>query len=190
MLDAIVSRDWEDRYYSFDARWGAGEEVGSMRDGCGNDWFIHFALSGVAIKGLEHETPIARSDGFAAEVQRRVPRAFSSFLAEPAFTMDQLSFCYWRGRDDVRWQKVVHSDPALAASGDGSLELLAPLCEPSSAYAGFANEYYELELPPAAIDAIYGHVLLSAELVWALVPGMTVAELREDAVGIGYPVGS
>jgi hypothetical protein len=36
MLDAILSPDWEYRYYSFNAAWGAGEEMGSMRDGCGD----------------------------------------------------------------------------------------------------------------------------------------------------------
>jgi hypothetical protein len=31
MLDAILSPEWEGRYYSFNIRWSAGEQMGSMR---------------------------------------------------------------------------------------------------------------------------------------------------------------
>lgn len=32
MLDAILSPDWESRYYSFNAGWADGEEMASMRN--------------------------------------------------------------------------------------------------------------------------------------------------------------
>ncbi|MER5927774.1 hypothetical protein [Streptomyces mirabilis] len=38
VLDAIMSPDWESRFYSFDSRWSPTEEMASMRDGCGNDY--------------------------------------------------------------------------------------------------------------------------------------------------------
>ena len=43
MLDAILCPEWDLRYYSFNARWADGEQMGSMRDGCGDDLFVHFA---------------------------------------------------------------------------------------------------------------------------------------------------
>src|SRR5689334_5634570 len=42
MLDAILSPEWEFRYYSFDSKWSPGEQMGSMRDGGGDDFFAHF----------------------------------------------------------------------------------------------------------------------------------------------------
>src|SRR5690349_3975316 len=39
MLDAILSPEWEYRYYSFNSKWARGEQMGSMRDGCGDDFF-------------------------------------------------------------------------------------------------------------------------------------------------------
>ena len=125
MLDAVVCPDWESRYYSFKARWSENESVGSMRNGCGDDWFIQFSPVGVAIKGLAHETLIAADDAFAREVQMQVPQTFSSFLNEPAFGMDCLSYCYWRRSEDQNWHKVIHPDQALSQSDDGSTEYLA-----------------------------------------------------------------
>lgn len=71
--------------------------MGSMRNGSGDDWFIHFGPFGAAIKGLAHETPIAGDKVFVSEIQRQVPQAFSSFLAEPAFGMDWASYCSGEG---------------------------------------------------------------------------------------------
>lgn len=55
MLDAILSPDWEFRYYSFNAAWGAGEMLASMRNGSGDYWFALFCREGVALHGLAHE---------------------------------------------------------------------------------------------------------------------------------------
>ncbi|WP_328392400.1 hypothetical protein OHS70_00395 [Streptomyces sp. NBC_00390] len=38
MLDAILSPDWEGRYYSFNAGWAAGVELASMRNGSGDEY--------------------------------------------------------------------------------------------------------------------------------------------------------
>jgi hypothetical protein len=52
MLDAIVSREWEYRYYSFNSRWSAGEQLASMRDGSGDGWFCAFGAPGSFFKGV------------------------------------------------------------------------------------------------------------------------------------------
>ncbi len=38
ILDAIMSPDWEFRYYSFNSKWSEGEMMASMRDGSGDDY--------------------------------------------------------------------------------------------------------------------------------------------------------
>ncbi|MBO6551131.1 MAG: hypothetical protein JJ964_16135, partial [Rhizobiales bacterium] len=39
LLDAIMSPEWEYRYYSFDAQWSPSETMGSMRNGSGDEFF-------------------------------------------------------------------------------------------------------------------------------------------------------
>lgn len=55
-LDAVLSPDWEYRYYSFNAAWSDGEMMASMRDGCGDLWFAWISSVGVALHGLAHES--------------------------------------------------------------------------------------------------------------------------------------
>lgn len=188
MLDAIVCPEWEDRYYSFNKNWGEGEQMGSMRNGSGDDWFIHFGPFGAAIKGLAHETSIAGDKVFVSEIQRQVPQAFSSFLADPAFGMDWASYCYWRGDEDAGWSKVIHPDPEFLMADDGSSEYLAILIEPASAYMEFVKWYFEIDLPLAAIQSIYEHSPLTDELLMSINAAMTIDTVREFAEEIGYPL--
>ena len=186
MLDAILSPEWEYRYFSFDPQWGTGA-MASWRNGSGDEWFLEFGSFGAAIKGLAHESDLARDAGFPAAVRGQVPAAFGSFLDEPAYSWDHASFCYWRASDDAGWQRAVHPDPALADKDDGADEMLALLIEPAAAYVEFAAEYYEVELPLEAVERLYAHAPLSDALVQALNPEVTLAQVREFADEIGYP---
>lgn len=51
MLDAIMSPEWEYRYYSFNSKWGEGEMMASMRNGSGDEYFILFDSHGVIMPG-------------------------------------------------------------------------------------------------------------------------------------------
>jgi hypothetical protein len=187
MLDAIVSPEWEYRYYSFDAAWGDGEEMASMRNGEGDDWFLLFCRYGAAIKGLNHESPIATNDTFAKEIMKSVPDTFASFLNEPAFSMDRATFCYWRNADNEVWSKVIHPNSSLANADDGS-SLLALLLEPPTAYQDFANEYFECQLPLDAIEHVYANSPLTKDIVKRLNSNLTLAEADQSAAEIGYAV--
>src|SRR5436190_14373244 len=98
MLDAIICPEWEYRYHSYNSKWAPGEEMASMRNGCGDDWFLLFDEFGAALKGFAHEYPLAGDAAFAARIQQDVPAGFASFLREPAFGMESASFCLWRRR--------------------------------------------------------------------------------------------
>ena len=187
MVEAILSPGWEDRYFSFNASWGEGEEMGSMRNGSGDDWFLLLGAFGAAIKGLAHETPLAGDKAFAAAVQSQVPKTFSSFLKEPAFAMDWLSYCYWRSPEDPHWQKVVSSNSAVDGESDGSEEFLALLVEPATSYVEFAQWYYEIEVPLASVKRIYRVEQLTEALVGSLNPELAFVEAQAFAAEIGYP---
>jgi hypothetical protein len=91
--------EWEYRYYSFDRHWGQGEEMASMRNGCGDDWFLLLDAAGAALKGYAHE--LADDAELPHNIQAQVPANFASFLQEPAFSMECATFCYWRQTGDV-----------------------------------------------------------------------------------------
>lgn len=70
-----------------------------MRDGSGDDWFLLFDQAGAAIKGFAHE--LTDGSTLSKNIQSQVPADFSSFLHEPAFSMDYATFCYWRKTGDT-----------------------------------------------------------------------------------------
>src|SRR5688572_188730 len=72
VLDAILSPEWEYRYYSFNAHWNDGESVASMRNGQGDHYFCLFNAAGVILKGYCHEIP--------KPMYRDVPPQFAAFF--------------------------------------------------------------------------------------------------------------
>lgn len=188
MLDAIICPQWEHRYFSFDAHWGQGEQMGSMRDGSGDEWFIYFGPFGAAIKGLAHKSDVTSNQQFAVHVQRQVPSGFSSFLNEPAFRMDWASYCYWRAQEDQSWHKVTLANAEFAKVDDGSAEHLAILNDPASSYVEFASSYFEVDLPLEMVEHIYRHNPLTGGLISALNGDITLAQAQEFSLEAGYPL--
>lgn len=188
MLDAIICPEWEFRYYSYNSKWGRGEEMASMRNGCGDDWFLLFDVHGAALKGFAHEYPLAEDGSFATRIQQAVPSAFATFLHEPAFSMDMASFCIWRRQTDANWSVVLPASGPTSPKEDGSAELLGILDANPETYYSWATDYYEREILLAAVSAIYRHQALSNELVASLNAELTLSDISKDAVEIGYPI--
>lgn len=180
MLDAILSPEWEHRYYSFNSGWGAGEEMASMRNGSGDDWFMLFDSTGAAIKGFAHE--LAQDASLPKNIQAQVPKDFSSFLSEPAFSMQNATFCYWRKADDECWSKVVS-----ALADDGSDEMLALLVAGPSGYQEWAEDYFEVPVALDVVEAIFYHQPLNDSAIQLLNPDADLDFTYEQALEIGYP---
>jgi hypothetical protein len=186
MLDAILSPEWESRYYSFDARWGPGELMASMRNGQGDHWFALFTGAGVVVIGLDHEAPMFRAGDPWPGVIDAVPLDLTTAVNEPAFEARNCTFCIWRQTAGATWERgPVHfpdgGDP------DGSAQLLAILDGRPETYRAFAADYYEVDLPVAAVAAVYGHQPLTPALIAQLNAEASIDLLREDVVEIGYP---
>ena len=187
MLDAILSPEWEYRYYSFNSHWASGEQMASMRDGSGDDWFLLFASWGAALKGFAHESALARDPGFPERIQQSLPSSFASFLHEAAFSMDYATFCLWRGHSDSCWNVVSPEKAAPSSDKDGSAELLSILDGEPQTYQTWAQDYYEREVSLPMVRAVYQHRPLDAALLAALNPELVLADLRADIDKIGYP---
>ena len=105
MLDAILSPEWESRYYSFDSHWGEGELMASMRNGQGDHWFALFTREGVVVIGLDHEAPMFRPGDPWPGLIDSLPRELASAVEEPAFDARNCTFCLWRRTGGAGWER-------------------------------------------------------------------------------------
>jgi len=191
MLDAILSPEWEYRYFSFNAKWdpGSEERMASMRNGSGDEYFLWFGGAGAILKGFDHESPMSTwnhpQNNVWPGVLDHVPEEFSSFLAEPAFNMKDTTFCIWRTGSGSGWRRGPIWFPE-GADPDGSEGLLWAFDGNPATYAGFARDYYAMDPARGAIDSVYSHQTLTPELVAALNPEKDMAECLRDAEEIGY----
>lgn len=197
MLDAVMSPHWEVRYYSFDSRWAPDEEMASMRNGSGDDYSIVFSATGAFVRGFDHESPM--SPYRVAPMQLwpgmldGLPQELLHLAAEPAFSDPEgtllATACCWRLKSDSQW---ACGNVALPSDGsddpDGSTFLFDLLSDDRpEAYQQFAEEYYEVQVNLEAVRHIYALHALTPDVVAALNPDVSVAELEEDRQAIGYP---
>jgi len=193
LLDAILSPEWEYRYFSFNARWdeAVSERMASMRNGSGDHFFAVFADNSAIIKGFAHEAKMSpwsrQPPAVWPGVLGHVPERFARFLSEPAFSMDETTFCIWHESQEGRWS----GGPIDFPSGDdpdGSAGLLWMLDGDPETYLRFARDYYERELAPEDVAAIYVHTPLSRAAMTRLNPEAQWAEVVSEAEEIGYPI--
>jgi hypothetical protein len=191
MLDAVLCPDWQFRHYSFDAAWAAGEQQGSMRNGSGDDFFAHFGLAGCWIKGFAHEYPMTPYRDSPKRVWPgildAVPADFAGCLREPAFSVEDVTFCIWRLYGDDSWHVGPVEFPTQYPDPDGSEFLLSDLDGRAETYRAWAVDYYEREVSLAAVEHVYRHDTLTSEVVAQLNPKVSFPELVEDIRKIGYP---
>lgn len=178
MLDAILSPDWGDRYYSFNAAWSAGEQLASMRNGSGNDWFIVFTDTGTYGRAFDHEAPGAPT------LFTPVPTIFTPFTTEPAFSDHNGSpiatAIFWREPTDPTW--------GISATNNGNPDLFELLIEGTpEAYTTWAEDYYDTQISPTAVQHAYALKPLTTEIIALLNPETTLPDLAADITEIDYP---
>jgi hypothetical protein len=194
LLDAILSPEWEYRFFSFNAAWdnSSNERMASMRDGSGDAYFSVFSPAGGILKGFAHEclmSPWASGEkkvwpGLLDEV----PPQFSAFLSEPAFSMADTTFCLWRRLEDSIWS-CGRIDYPEGDDPDGSENLLWMLDADPFTYQEFAERYYERPVNVEIVRHIYEHTPLTEALARELNDGIEWDALQKDALEIGYPIG-
>ncbi|OKJ60972.1 hypothetical protein AMK27_17400 [Streptomyces sp. CB02009] len=199
MVEAVLSPEWESRYYSFDAHWSETEQLASMKNGSGDEYTIVLSPAGVFARAFAHESPMSPfgplADGVTwPGVIDGVPEAFREYLTEPAFTDEDgvhvTTACLWREPADTAWHTgpVEFTDLEDRVDPDGSVGLFQHLTDRSAeAYVAFAEDYYERSVDIEAVRHVLALRPLTAEVVAALNPDVTLADLAEDVTEIGYP---
>lgn len=185
LLDAVMSPEWEDRYYSFNSRWDEDEQLASMRNRSGDEWRAHFTPSGAILFGLDHESEAFRCGDPHPEILSNVPECFRESVMEPAFDTANISFCLW-SEGGSAWS----TGPIEALGDDGSESLLRILDSNPETYRSFASEYYGEEVDLEVIQRVYSHEPLTIAILKAIHSERSLEELHEDLEEIGYPIGS
>ncbi|MFI8793401.1 hypothetical protein [Streptomyces sp. NPDC055105] len=196
VLDAILSPEWEDRYYSFNDRWSETESLASMRNGSGDEFSIVFSPAGAYVRGFAHESPMSpyTEDGPWPGVLDEVPDVFRPCVEEPAFCdedgMPVVTACMWRETDHASWKAGTIDYPDEQPDDpDGAGYLFQLLVDRSpEAFQRWAEDYYELPVALEAVSHVFASRPLSDSVVNALNPEVTVADLAKDLAEIGYPL--
>jgi hypothetical protein len=193
VLDAVMSPEWQYRYFSFDRGWGGGSEerMASARNGQGDEYFLVFGPMGAFMKGFDHESKMSpcqqKSRAVWPRVLDKVPTVFAPQLAEPAFDMENTTFCIWRTNEDLSWQRGDIEFPP-GDDPDGSENLLWMLDGRPATYSQFCEQYHERQVDLAAITSIYEHSPLTKELVKTVNPEASWLDTTAECEKMGYPV--
>ena len=182
VLDLILSPEWDFRYYSFNSQWSAGEMMASMRNGCGDEWWILFHDSGwAALKGLAHESPAWSEGGEALSqaLQSACPAELRDFASEPAFRWDSTSFCYFWNPTTAAWVRANDLTP-FAHLDAGEAGLPDHLIGTAEDYQNFARDYFEAEAPLEIIRGVFAHKTVDSGMVTTLNPDIDLDDIEEE----------
>jgi hypothetical protein len=182
-LEAVICREWQYRYYSYDRAWNLAknEACFHMRNGSGDEFKILFSPHGAVINGLDHEsvmnrwvekeippTSLAEKLGniFGKKktvsepqiwpgVVDTVPDEFKDFVFGQPIKSIGTTFCIWRTNQDTKWS-IGNIQFPKDKYGDGSEDMLYILDGNPVTYQKWATEYYEeqFEKRPLRLDLV------------------------------------
>jgi hypothetical protein len=207
VLDAVLVPEWQYRYFSFDAGWAPGEQMASMRNGSGDDYFIVFAPAGVYARGFDHESPMSPYGTTPPTpwpgLFDGLPDSLRAQITEPAFCdpsgMPMATVCFWRGAEDAVWSCGAVEIPGrdkgnadgagFADDADGAERMFDVLADGRpQAYCSFAEDHYEVDVDLDAVRHVYALRPLTPDIIAALNPHADPAAVEADCIDIGYPV--
>jgi hypothetical protein len=181
VLDAIISPEWEYRYYSFNREWCEEEEICEMRNGEGDQMLILFCEEGCTINGFAHEYEQQDKE----KLTKGLPPIFHDFIYGEPVNSIGTTFCLWTTQSN-QWQLG-----ELTESDDNSDEMLSILDGRPETYIDWAKNYFEdafkRESATAAISKIYGGEALTKEMVLSIADLEDFDHLEADLKEIGYP---
>ena len=183
VLDAIISQEWQYRYYSFNSKWDANERCLQMRNGSGDEMHILFREDGCAINGLAHEYD--QQD--KAKLTNNLPAIFNDFIFGEPVTSIGTTFCLWT-TELKNWQIG-----QLESFEDNSDEMLNIFDGQPQTYIDWATDYFEESykesgIPLDTVSKIYNGQTLTKEMVLSIVDELEDWEqLEKDLIEIDFP---
>jgi len=183
VLDAIISQEWQYRYYSFNSKWSANERCLQLRNGSGDEMHVLFREDGCAINGFAHE--YEQQD--KSKLTNNLPAIFNEFIfGEPVISIGT-TFCLWT-TELKNWQVG-----QLESFEDNSEEMLTIFDGQPQTYINWATKYFEESykesgIPLDTVTKIYSRQALTKEMVLSIVDKLEDWEqLEKDLIEIDYP---
>lgn len=182
VLDAILSQEWEYRYYSYNNKWSNYEEFFEMRDGSGNQMLVLFAQNDCVINGFAHE--YEQQD--KQKLTTSLPSIFNEFIFGEPVNSIGTTFCLWTTEQN-NWQTGQRENLE-----DNSEEMLNIFDGNPQTYIDWATEYFEDSykesgIPLETVEKIYSGQTLTKNMVLSIVEEPEDWEqLAADLNEIGY----
>jgi hypothetical protein len=190
-LDAIMSPEWADRYFSFDPRWDPTQRMASLRNGSGDNYFIVFDPAGTVVRVFDHESELSPwttpDGGIAPGILDGFPGALQGIIDEPAFRTagrpsTDLTFAAWRLRGATSWSSGSVDDDG------GATQLLAVVLDGTPhAYRSYAADYFGDD-PGDDVNSFYGMKPADVESVRRLNPDADATAVLSELAAMGYPI--
>ncbi|MCD1118610.1 hypothetical protein [Chryseobacterium turcicum] len=182
VLDAILSQEWEYRYYSYNNKWSDHEEFFEMRDGSGDQMLVLFPQNHCVINGFAHE--YKQQD--KQKLTTNLPSIFNEFIFGEPVNSIGTTFCLWT-TEQKNWQTG-----QLENFEDNSEEMLNIFDGNPQTYIDWATEYFEDRykesgIPLETVEKIYSGQTLTKNMVLSIVEELEDWEqLETDLNEIGY----
>ena len=183
VIDAILSEDWLDRYYTYNSKWAEDEEFGGMKNGEGDELLILFRNDGCVINGMTHEFyPRDKS-----KLTTGLPKIYHEFIFGEPVNSIGTTFCIWTNNSNA-WQigEVENFE-------DGSTDMLKIFDGNPQTYIDWATDYYEggfvvNENTLKVVTEIYEGKALTKSMVMTINSDIDHwKQLQEDLGEINYP---
>lgn len=183
VLDAILSPEWQYRYYSYNSKWSDNEEFCEIRDGQGDHVLILFNAVGCVINGMTHEYHPKDKN----KLTKGLPKTYGEFIfGEPVHSIGT-TFCLWTAVDG-KWQIGEVED-----YDDGSEESLRIFDGNPQTYINWAKDYYEDDFiinnnTTRVVSDIYNGQKLTREMILSISDKVDDwGQLKNDLIEIDYP---
>lgn len=182
-MDAILSEDWLNRYYTFNSKWAESEEFCGMRNGQGDELLILFRNDGCVINGMTHEYYPKDK----VRLTTGLPKIYDEFIFGEPVNSIGTTFCFWTNNQN-QWQIGL-----VENLEDGSEEMLKIFDGNPQTYIDWATDYYAdgfivNENTIRLVTEIYEGKPLTKSMVLTINNAIEHWEqLQEDLAEINYP---
>jgi hypothetical protein len=205
VLDAILSQEWEYRFYSYNEKWAEGEECATMRNGSGDEYLILFNQHGAVINGFAHESEMNNWEDIKAVdlIEKKIvtesvfvpwegifdnlPSEFHEFIYGEPVKSTGTTFCIWQKYNDTKWH-IGNIELPDDDYKDGSEDLLKLLDGDIKKYKEHAEDFDFDKITLKYIKHIYNGAVLDEAIIKKINPDLEDWDLLiSDLEEIGYP---
>ena len=184
VLDAIICPQWAFRFYSYNCKWGEGEEFFEMRNEDDGDLMnILFLKDRCVINGFSYQY----QNNKKSEVTKNLPEIYNEFIFGEPVTSNGTSFCLWTN-ENGNWEVG-----NILNYNDNSSEIFEIFDGNPQTYIDWASEYYEgyykeTGIPIEIVTQIYEGKPITKEMALSIAEEVRDWKLLEDDLKeINYP---